>query len=129
MEQKEIALEYVSHDWSMIASANSEIKRLASRSRNVLQTYYWTADSGAAHDALHRAYRYTLHCEPGQVEPAYTECGNGAVAMKVSQVNLFELGPTWLGPVQISSLDLLALPQHRSHIQCKLVQLVRVYSV
>ena len=52
-----------------------------------------------------------LHCKPEQVEPAYIECGNGAAAM------------------QISSLDLLALPQHRSHIQCKLVQLVRVYSV
>ena len=70
-----------------------------------------------------------LHCKPGQVEPAYIECGNGAAAIQVSQVNLFELGPTWLGPVQISSLDLLALPQHRSHIQCKLVQLGRVYSV
>ena len=52
------------------------------------------------------------HCKPGQVEPAYIECGNGAAAMQVSQVNLFELGPTC-----------------RSHIQCKLVQLVRVYSV
>ena len=49
--------------------------------------------------------------------------------MQVSQVNLFELGPTWLGPVQISSLDLFALSQHHSHIQCKLDQLVRVYSV
>ena len=56
------------------------------------------------------------------------ECGKGAVAMQVSQVYLFEMGPTKLGPFQISSLDLLALPQHRSHIQCKLVQLVRVYS-
>ena len=66
------------------------------------------------------------HCKPGQVEPAYIECGNGAVAMQVSQVNLFELGPTWLGPVPISSVDLLALLRHRSHIQCKLVQLVRI---
>ena len=33
--------------------------------------------------------------KPGQVEPAYIECGNGAAAMQVSQVNLFELGPTW----------------------------------
>ena len=56
-----------------------------------------------------------LHCKPGQVEPAYIECGNGAAAMQVSQVNLFELDP-----VPISLLDLLALPQHRSHIQCKL---------
>ena len=31
--------------------------------------------------------------------------------------------------IQISSVDLLTLPQNRSHIQCKLVQLVRVYSV
>ena len=54
-------------------------------------------------------------------QPRY--CGNA------SQVNLFELSPTWLGPVQITSLDLLALLQHRFHIQCKLVQLVRVYSV
>ena len=30
-------------------------------------------------------------------------------------------------PVQISSLDLLAFLQHRSHIQCKLVQFVWVY--
>ena len=29
------------------------------------------------------------HCKPGQVEPAYIECGNGAAAMQVSQVNLF----------------------------------------
>ena len=36
----------------------------------------------------------TLHCKPEQVEPAYIECGNGAAAMQVSQVNLFELGPT-----------------------------------
>ena len=33
------------------------------------------------------------HCKLRQVEPAYIECGNGAVAMQVSQVNLFELGP------------------------------------
>ena len=46
-----------------------------------------------------------LHCKPGQVEPAYIKCGNGAVAMQVSQVHL----------------DLLALPQHRSHILRKLV--------
>ena len=44
------------------------------------------------------------------VELAYIECGNGAAAMQVSQVNLIELGPTKLGPVQISSLDLLTLP-------------------
>ena len=69
-------------------------------------------------------------CEPRQVEWAYIECENGAVAMQVSQVNLFELGPIKVGPVQISLLDLLALPQHRSHIpKCKLVQLVRVYSI
>ena len=49
--------------------------------------------------------------------------------MQVSQVNLFELVPIKLASVQIGSLDLLVLPQHRSHIQCKLVQLVRVYSV
>ena len=42
------------------------------------------------------------HCKPEKVEPAYIECGNGAAAMQVSQVNLFELGPTWLDPVQIS---------------------------
>ena len=35
-----------------------------------------------------------IHCKPGQVEPAYIECGNGAAAMQVSQGNLFELGPT-----------------------------------
>ena len=35
-----------------------------------------------------------LHCKPGQVEPAYIAYGNGAAAMQVSQVNLFELGPT-----------------------------------
>ena len=67
-----------------------------------------------------------VHCKPGQVEPAYIECENGAAAMQVSQVNLFEMDPTKLGPVQISSFDLLALQKHRSHIQCKLVQLVRV---
>ena len=38
----------------------------------------------------------TMHCKPEQVEPAYIECGNGAAEMQVSQVNLFELGPTWL---------------------------------
>ena len=38
------------------------------------------------------------HCKPGQAEPAYIECGNGAAAMQVSQVNLFELGPTLVGP-------------------------------
>ena len=70
-----------------------------------------------------------IHCKPGQVEPAYIEGGNGAATMQVCQVKLFELGLTWLGPVQISSLDLLALPLHCSHIQCKLVQLVWVYSV
>ena len=36
-----------------------------------------------------------VHCKPEQVEPAYIECGNGAAAKQVSQVNLFELGPTW----------------------------------
>ena len=51
------------------------------------------------------SYGMLLHCKPGQVEPAYIECGNGAAAMQVSQVNLFELGPIKLGPVQISSLD------------------------
>ena len=69
-----------------------------------------------------------MHCKRGQVEPAYIECGNGAAAMQVSQVNLFEQDPTWLGPAQMSSLDLLALRQHCAHIQCKLVQLVHVYS-
>ena len=40
--------------------------------------------------------------KPLQVEPAYIACGNGTAAMQVSQVNLFELGPTtWLGPGQI----------------------------
>ena len=73
--------------------------------------------------------RQQLHCKPGQFKPAYIECGNGAVAMQLSQAHLFELGTAWLCPFQINSLDLLALPQHRSHIQCKLVQLVRVYSV
>ena len=33
---------------------------------------------------------HNTHCKPGQVEPAYIECGNGAAAMQVSQVNLFE---------------------------------------
>ena len=51
-----------------------------------------------------------MHCKPGQVEPAYTECGNGAAAMQVSQVNLF------------------ALPQQCSHIQCQLVHLVWVHT-
>ena len=56
---------------------------------------------------------------------------SSAVAMQVSQVNLFELGPVptgpaKLGPVQISSLVLPALLQHRSHIQC--IQIVWVYS-
>ena len=37
-----------------------------------------------------------VHCKPEQVEPAYIECGNGAAAMQVSQVNFFELGPIWL---------------------------------
>ena len=67
-----------------------------------------------------------LHCKQGQVEPAYAECGNGAAAMQGSQMNLYELGPIKLGPVQISSSDFLALPKHRSHIQYKLVQLVRI---
>ena len=44
------------------------------------------------------------HCKPGQAEPAYIECGNGAAAMQVSQVNLFEL----IGPSSSRSLDLLA---------------------
>ena len=35
-----------------------------------------------------------IHCKPRQVEPAYIECGNGAVAMQVGQVNLLEMGPT-----------------------------------
>ena len=39
-------------------------------------------------------YILSVHCKPEQVEPAYIECGNGAAAMQVSQVNLFELGPT-----------------------------------
>ena len=59
-----------------------------------------------------------MHCKPRQVEPAHIECGHGAAAMQVSQVI-----------IQISSFDLLALPQHRSYIQCKLVQLVQIYSV
>ena len=33
-----------------------------------------------------------LHCKHGKVEAAYIECGNGAEAKQVSQVNLFELG-------------------------------------
>ena len=69
------------------------------------------------------------HCKPRQVEPAYIECKNGAVAMQSSPGNLFEQGPIKSSPVQISSLDLSALPQHHSYIQCKLVQLVWVYSV
>ena len=48
-------------------------------------------------------------------------------ASKSSEIIL--TGLNLVGPVQISSLDLLALTQHHSHIQCKLVQLVRVYSV
>ena len=28
------------------------------------------------------------------VEPAYIECGNDTAAMQVSQVKLFEIGPT-----------------------------------
>ena len=63
-----------------------------------------------------------LHCKPRQVKPAYVECGNGAWAMQLSQVNLLELDPIKEGPVQVSSLDLLALLQRLSHIQCKLVQ-------
>ena len=41
------------------------------------------------------------HCKPGQVEAAYIECGNSAVAMQVSQANLFELGPTYWKPRQV----------------------------
>ena len=52
-----------------------------------------------------------LHCKPRQVELAYIECGNSAAAMQASQVDFF------------------ALPQHRSHTQCKLVQLVWFFSV
>ena len=37
----------------------------------------------------------TPHYKPRQVEAAYIECGNSAAAMQVSQVNLFEQGPTW----------------------------------
>ena len=51
--------------------------------------------------------------KPRQVEPAYIEYGNGAAAMQVTYLNWAQLD---------YSLDLLALPQHRSHIQCKLVQ-------
>ena len=43
---------------------------------------------------MNEGVKHHLHCKPGQVEPAYIECGNGAAAMQVSQVNLFELGPT-----------------------------------
>ena len=68
------------------------------------------------------------HCKPRQVEPAYTEWGNGVVAMQVSRVNLFELDPTKLGPDQISLVNLFALRQHRSQIQFKMVQLVWVFS-
>ena len=42
------------------------------------------------------------HCKLGQVEPADIECGNGAAAM------------------QISSIDSLALPQHRSYTAQKI---------
>ena len=70
-----------------------------------------------------------MHSKARQVETAYIECGKGAAAIQVSQVNLFEKDLIKLGSVQISSLYLLALPQHRSHIQCKPVQLVLVYSV
>ena len=34
------------------------------------------------------------------------------MAMQVSQVNLLELGPNWLAPVQIISLDVLARALH-----------------
>ena len=67
-------------------------------------------------DSLHRKSEdivtlyHETHCKPGQVEPAYIECENSAAAMQVSQGNLFELGPTWLGQVKVSSLDLFALP-------------------
>ena len=53
----------------------------------------------------------------------------------LSQVNLFELGPTyiecWNGAVemQISQVNLFVLPQHSSHIQCQLVELFWVYNV
>ena len=33
-------------------------------------------------------YNGWVHCKPEEVEPACIECGNGAVAMQVSQVSL-----------------------------------------
>ena len=33
------------------------------------------------------------HCKPGQLKPTYIIGENGAAAVQVSQVNLFELGP------------------------------------
>ena len=50
--------------------------------------------------AMYTNTSVTTHCKLGNVESAYTECGNGAAAMQVSQVNLFELGPIELDQVQ-----------------------------
>ena len=45
-----------------------------------------------------------LHCTPRQIEPAYSECRKCTVAMQVSQVNLFELGPIKLGHSTVPTL-------------------------
>ena len=44
-----------------------------------------------------------IQCKARQVEPFYIDSGNGAAAMQVSQVNLFELGPTCCGNASKSS--------------------------
>ena len=72
---------------------------------------------------------HTLTVNPDKLNQLALNVGTVLSAMQVSQVNLFELDSTKLGPVQISSLNLLALPQHRSHIRCELVERVQVYSV
>ena len=65
--------------------------------------------SSSRHDIFVRSnsslgMHQALHCKLGRVEPAYIECGNGAAAMQVSQVNLVELGPIKLGHSTVPTL-------------------------
>ena len=72
--------------------------------RNMLRAFYWPYDSSPLneyHVMAHLMYLF-FNNETGIVRRMHSTWI-----------------PTWFDPGQISSLDLLALPQHRSHIQCK----------
>ena len=64
---------------------------------NPVQLHYSQILKGVQVASLFGLCWVLSHCEvfkPRQVKPTDIECGNGAEAMQVIEVNSFELGPT-----------------------------------